>query len=103
MAFKVIVTDKAFGELDEIFTTIAKDSPDNAVSWRASVLEQMQSLEAFPLRHGLAPEAQAVGVQLHQMMHGKYRILYTVAAEHVTIHGIRHGHRRPMRPDELPQ
>jgi hypothetical protein len=63
----------------------------------------IETLQHFPLRHGLAPEAAAVGIEVRQMMHGVYRILYTVDANVVTIHGIRHGARRPLRPDEIPQ
>ena len=50
----------------------------------------------------LAPEAQAAGVELRQLIHGMYRVLYTVETNMVTIHAVRHGARRPLRPDELP-
>jgi mRNA-degrading endonuclease RelE of RelBE toxin-antitoxin system len=39
---------------------------------------------------------------LHQMMHGQYRILYTVDNDTVIVHGVRHGARRPLRPDDFP-
>lgn len=65
-------------------------------------MRDIESLQHFPLRHGMAPEAEAAGVHVRQMMHGLYRILYTVDAETVTIHGIRHGARRPLRRGELP-
>jgi hypothetical protein len=48
------------------------------------------------------PEAQAAGADVRQMMHGVYRILYTVDAGNVTVHGVRHGARRPLDPGELP-
>jgi len=67
------------------------------------MLDDIESLRHFPLRHGLAPEAQAVGVSLHQMMHGQYRVLYTLDNDIVIVHGVRHGARRPLRPDELPR
>ncbi len=103
MAFRVDVTEQAFQDIDAIFAYIADSSPQNAVRWRDQVLEKMQSLFYHPLRHGLAPEAQSVGVEVHQKMFGVYRILYTVTDDWVTIHGVRHGSRRPIHSEELPK
>ena len=69
---------------------------------RDQILDKMQTLFYHPYRHGLAPEAQRVGVEVHQKMFGVYRILYTVKDDLVTIHGVRHGSRRPLRRDEVP-
>ena len=102
MVHKVWITQRAFEQIDESANHIALDSPEAARRWRDAILLDIESLQQFPLRHGLAPEAEAVGVPLHQMMHGVYRILYTVEPGFVTIHGVRHGERRPMRPEELP-
>ena len=102
MAHNVQITRRAFDEIDESAAHIALDSPDAARRWRDRILDDIESLQNFPLRHGLAPEAEVVGVELHQMMHGPYRVLYTVNANEVTVHGIRHGARRPMLPEELP-
>jgi toxin ParE1/3/4 len=102
MAHSIRITRLAYEQLDASAAYIALDSPESARRWRDSILNDVESLQNFPLRHGLAPEAAAVGVELRQMMHGVYRILYTVDAEVVTVHGIRHGARRPLRPDELP-
>jgi len=102
MEFRVDVTQQAFDDIDGIFAYIADRSPQNAVRWRDQILEKMQSLSYHPYRHGLAPEAQRVGVEVHQKMFGVYRILYTVNDDFVTVHGVRHGSRRPLRKDELP-
>jgi plasmid stabilization system protein ParE len=59
------------------------------------------SLKLFPEGYGLAPEAEAAGVELRQMIHGVYRVLYTVDDKVVMIHAVRHGARRPLRRDEL--
>ncbi len=45
---------------------------------------------------------QQAGAEVHQKMFGVYRILYTVKNDLVTIHGVRHGSRRPLHSDELP-
>ncbi len=102
MAHDVRITRRAFEQIEESAQFIAADSPAAALRWRDRILSDIESLQHFPLRHGLAPEAAAVSVEVRQMMHCIYRILYTVEANVVTIHGIRHGARRPLRPDEFP-
>lgn len=103
MAHKVRLTERAYAELDEIVAYIAQNAPIAALTWRDSVWRKVDSLEHFPLRHGLAPEAEAAGADIRQTLLGVYRILYRVSDDWVTVCGIRHGARRPMRPDELPE
>jgi plasmid stabilization system protein ParE len=98
----VRLTEQAYEEIDGIVAYIAQDAPVAALRWRDSLLKKIDSLRHFPLRHGLAPEAQAVGIDVRQTIHGVYRIFYTVDGDIVTVHGVRHGARRPLRPDELP-
>jgi plasmid stabilization system protein ParE len=102
MVHKVRITKRAFEQIDAAAEYIAMHSVEAARRWRDRILLDIESLNHFPLRHGLAPEAEAVGVEVRQMMHGVYRVLYTVDEDIVTIHGIRHGARRLLRPDELP-
>ena len=102
MEHSVCLTRRAYDEIDAIVSYIAQDAPVAARRWRDSILRQIDTLKYFPLRHGLAPEAQAVAVDVRQMMHGVYRVLYTVEADIVTVHGVRHGARRPLQPGELP-
>lgn len=103
MAHNVRITRRAYEQIDESAQYIAADSPNAARRWRDKILGDIEMLQHFPLRHGLAPEAAAVGVEVRQMMHGVYRILYTVDGNIVTIHGIRHGSRQSLQPDELPR
>jgi plasmid stabilization system protein ParE len=102
MAHSLRITRLAYGQLDASAEYIALDSEEASRRWRDGILQDIESLQTFPIRHGLAPEAEAVGVELRQMMHGVYRILYKVDADIVTVLGIRHGARRPMHSDELP-
>jgi plasmid stabilization system protein ParE len=64
MAHSVRITQKAFDEIDASVAYIAKDSPEAARRWRDRLLDEIETLQHFPLRHGLAPEAEAVGVAL---------------------------------------
>jgi plasmid stabilization system protein ParE len=103
MEHEVRITRRAYDQIDEIVEYInSKNAPQAARRWRDRILEEFESLRRFPLRHGLAPEAQTVGLTLHQMMFGRYRVLYTVDSDLVVVHGVRHGARRPLRSDELP-
>ena len=102
MADKVRLTDSAYKQIDFIVEHISKDSPDAAVRWRMKLFREIESLQHFPLKRGLAPEAERAGTDLRQTFYGMYRILYTVRDEFVTVHGVRHGRRQALRQKELP-
>ena len=76
--------------------------PEAARRFVKALRRRIAPLKTFPEGFGHAPEARAAGVDLRQMMHGLYRVLYTVEGKIVTIHAVRHGARRPLRSDELP-
>jgi plasmid stabilization system protein ParE len=102
MAHRVRITPEAEADLRSIGDYIARDSPERARRFIAKLKGVIATLTNFPERHAKAPEAELAGVELRQMTHGLYRVLYTVEEDSVTIHGVRHGARRPLRPDELP-
>jgi plasmid stabilization system protein ParE len=102
MDHKVRITPEAEADLRAIGDYIAQQAPDTARRFIRSLRTQIATLQTFPDRHGQAPEAELAGIELRQMIHGMYRVLYTCDAETVTVHGIRHGARRPLRPEELP-
>ena len=81
---------------------VSQQAPEAARRFVKSPRRRVAELKTFPEGYGLAPEAQEVGVELRQMIHGMYRVLYTVDQQAVTIHAVRHGARRPLRSDELP-
>jgi plasmid stabilization system protein ParE len=103
MAHKVVITPQAEGELRSIGDYIvAQHAPLAARRFVQSLRRRIAALKTFPEGYGLAPEAQDAGVELRQLIHGMYRVLYTVDGTTVTIHAVRHGARRPLPPDELP-
>ena len=104
MAHKVRITPEAEADLRAIGVYIvSQHAPQAARRFIKSIRRQIASLKKFPEAYGQAPEALAAGVDLRQMMHGMYRVLYTIEGKVVTIHAVRHGARRPLREDELPK
>lgn len=102
MRRKVLLTPQAKKDIEAAYLHIRTDAPETARRWWMRLLELIRTLSIFPERHEIAAEARAVGVELRQMLYGNYRILYTVDADSVRIHALRHGAHRPLRPDELP-
>lgn len=104
MVHKVRITPEADADLRSIGDYIAAHhAPEAARRFVQSLRRRVASLKTFPEGYGLAPEAQPAGVELRQLIHGMYRVLYTVDGTMVTIHAVRHGARRPLRPDEFPK
>jgi len=101
MASSVRLTTRALDELDEIVEFISRDAPLAATRWRRSMLKRMGDLKHFPLRHGLAPEAEVLRRDVRQAIHGAYRILYAVNDREVVVLGVRHAARLPWQADEL--
>jgi plasmid stabilization system protein ParE len=78
-----------------------KDSPAAAEHWRINLFREFDSLQYFPLKHGLVPEAERAGTDLRQTFFGMYRILYRVRGDVVTVHGVLHGRRHALRKEDL--
>ncbi len=98
MKYTVIITATAWAEVQEAFEWLATHSPNAAKRWRAALLEAVQSLENFPYRCPLAPEAASLGMEIRQLLHGRrrgvYRILFKIQGETVLVLRVRHGARR---------
>lgn len=103
MKHKVVVSPQAETDIESAYLHIRGRAPETAKRWRHRLLKTILTLEYLPERHEIAPEAKDVGRDLRHAFFGVYRILYTVEVDEVRIQGLRHGARRPMRPDELPR
>jgi plasmid stabilization system protein ParE len=75
--YSVIVEERAYNDLRNIFIYIAKDSPLIADQIYDGLLEQMHSLEEFPQKHQVI-----IIVHDHEIRHlvfkKRFRILYTI-------------------------
>jgi plasmid stabilization system protein ParE len=94
-AIKVEITALAEADLETIYQYIQDDSPTRAAEWRRGLLQAAQALEQWPHRCPLAPESGA-GLEIRQLLHGRYRVLFTVTRETVYILHIRHAARRQL-------
>jgi plasmid stabilization system protein ParE len=104
--FQVIFEYEAQMEALDAAAYIAQNSPQNARQWYEGLERAIDSLEILPMRYGLAPESEYLGVELRHYLYKSYRIIYRVeeAAKTVRILHVRHGHRRaigePVDPDD---
>ena len=97
----VEITALADADLEEVYLRIRKDSPSRAAEWRKALVESARTLERFPERCPLAPES-GPELEIRQLVHGAYRVLFTVAKDTVYVLHIRHGARQPLRSGETP-
>lgn len=105
MKYRVEITDTAAADAEAAYLWIRSQSPDAADRWFNGLYAAIDSLETFPARCGLAPEAEDAEVEVRQLLYGRrphvYRILLVIRGTTVFILHIRHGARLPLRPDEL--
>jgi len=99
--YRVIIEASAEAQLDEAYLYIRAETPQAATRWQMGLLDAAETLEQFPGRCPLAPEASAFGREIRHLIHGSYRLLFEIRGEVVYILHIRHGARRPLEPDEL--
>jgi plasmid stabilization system protein ParE len=99
MRHRVVVTSTAEANLDDIFRFIALDNPIAADKFVTRLRAKMRSLSRMPNRCPLAPEDGLDSMTIRHLIHGRYRILFTIDANQVSIIQVRHGARLPMADD----
>lgn len=111
MGFKVLVTDRAYGDLDALTGFIkAEGSVDAARKWFAGIYAEIESLAEMPARCPLAPESEELAAEVRILLHGRknrsYKVYYAVEYETassgtVRVFHVRHWARKPVSDDEL--
>ena len=111
MAFEVLITDKAFADLDAIMGFITGEaSIDIARKWFAAILGAIETLGEMPARCPLAPEAEELGEEIRLLLHGKknraykiyFKLHHTVESSgSVRVFHVRHWARKPLTREEL--
>lgn len=82
--YSVIVEERAYDDLRNIFVYIAKESPLIAEQIHGELLEQMQSLEQFPEKHQIIVIVRGHEIR-HMVFKRGFRILYTINGKAVHI------------------
>ena len=91
--YSVEITPVAERDVEDIWTYIADDSPDNATAFILRLEEQIETLEQAPERCPLIPENEQMGTSYHHLLNGAYRTIFRISGETVYILRIIHGSR----------
>ena len=97
MSLRVYIEPKAEADLRAACQWAAQSAPETASRWLSRFEEALQSLSTFPERCGIAPESDAVGLEIRQLLFGKpphkWRALFII--ENAEVH-VLHIHRGSM-------
>lgn len=103
--FRVEVTDRARDEADAAYAWLAANvSDDLALRWYLGLFEQIETLGALPTRCPVAEESARFPEEVRELIYGKarhkhkYRILFTIHDDLVTVLTIQHSSRREAQP-----
>ena len=95
MKYEVTIQSEAFQEIESAYRWLCDNSmPDIANNWYNDLQTAIESLSTFPKRCPIAPEAEFFDREVRQFVVGKnqkYRILYIVQDDRVSILHVRHS------------
>lgn len=91
--YSVQITPAAERDVEEIWTYIADDSPENATAFIVRLEEQIEALEHSPERCPLVPENELLGTDYRHLIYGAYRTIFRITGMTVVIVRIIHGAR----------
>jgi len=83
--FAVSFSQKAEEDLEEIWSFIAADSPENATKFVLNLEKQVESLGRFPERCPLIPENSLLRAKYRHLIYGEYRSIFRVKGKTVFI------------------
>jgi toxin ParE1/3/4 len=90
MGIPVILTQQSQDDLRNIVRHIAKDNPEQAVSFGNLLVDKALSLQALAERGRVVPEINDQSVR--EILHGPYRIIYEVFREPSAVFILRFWH-----------
>ena len=88
--YSVEITPAAELDVEEIWTYIADDSPENATAFIFRLEVQIEALEQFPARCPLIPENEILGTGYRHLIYGEYRTIIRITGKTVFIVRIIH-------------
>jgi addiction module RelE/StbE family toxin len=93
---KIIWTEKAEKQLDQIFEYIASDSSLYAHRTVSQIIEEAESLSPHPRKGRKVPEYERDDIR--EVFHHPYRIIYLLKNDTIEILSVIHGAR--LLPDD---
>ena len=100
MKYTVLIEPTAEEDITEAALWIAESAPVAAQRWQDGLEDAVNSLEDFPHRCSLAPEAETFDYEIRHLLYGNYRILFTIRGSTVHVLHVRHAARRTMTPED---
>lgn len=91
--YRVEISETAEADIQGIFDYILKDATTSAFKWVEEIERQINSLEKFPLRCAVIPEAQELGREYYHIIYGDYRTIFRIEKSKVFILRVIHGAR----------
>lgn len=88
---KVVLTEEARSDLEQIGDYIARDNPARAASFVQELIEKARQLSELPSGFPLVPRFERLGIR--RRTHGSYAIFYRVEVDRVSVIHILHGAR----------
>lgn len=89
--YRVDVTRAAERDIAAIHAHIARDNPTAAAAWLDPVERNIASLERWPRRWPIIPEASELDVEYRHLVNAPYRTIVRVVTSRVIIVRVVHG------------
>ncbi|NJK76772.1 MAG: type II toxin-antitoxin system RelE/ParE family toxin [Oscillatoriales cyanobacterium RU_3_3] len=103
MSYQVLIQPPAFADIETAYRWMCDyQSADAANQWYYELQDAIASLQQFPYRCSVAPEAAILDREIRQLWVGKrktYRILFVVQGDTVALLHIRHRRQAPLDND----
>src|SRR4051794_17613900 len=97
MTYRVIIQPPAEQDIRRAARWIEQRSRSisKALRWTRGIRAKVETLKTQPLRCPIAPDSEAYGEEVRQLLYGKrssvYRILFTVRGDTIHILAVRHA------------
>ncbi len=91
--FHVRTTRVSEADIVEARDYIASHSTTAALKWVEDVSRAIESLDRFPHRGAVIPEAEDLGRELRHLLLGQYRLIYRIEGQTVWVLRVIHGAR----------
>lgn len=106
MTYKLVITDRAFEQLDAGYVWYQQNAPQVAASWFNGWVDALGDLCLEPDRYPLAHESPLFPFPIHQLLYGvgkkkSHRALFVIRSRAVVVLTIRHLSQQDFTPDQL--